>query len=62
MVLSSLPLAKVFPSGLNATLLTLAACPMIIRVFPLVCVFQRRMVLSSLPLMRVRPFGLKTTL
>ena len=61
-MLSSLPLASVIPSGLKATLLTGAVCPVRIAHCSPVAAFQRRIVLSALPLASVRPSGLKATL
>ena len=61
-VLSIPPLASVTPSGLNATLLTGAVCPVRVAMCAPVAIFQSRMVLSSPPLARINPSGLKATL
>ena len=59
---SPLPLARVLPSGLNATELTFPAWP--VRGLPIcrrVAAFHSRTVPSSLPLARVLPSGLNAT-
>jgi hypothetical protein len=61
-VLSSLPLARVCPSGLNATLQTALECPVsVLSNFP-VCAFQSLIEVSVLPLARVCLSGLNATL
>ena len=62
MVSSSLPLARVCPSGLNETLLTQSVCPVSVRITRPVPTSHKRMVSSSLPLARVCPSGLNETL
>jgi hypothetical protein len=61
MVLSLLPLAKVFPSGLNATDKTSSECPLSVFTFFPVSIDQSWIVLSLLPLAKVFPSVLKAT-
>src|SRR6266851_4617587 len=61
MVLSSLPLARVSPSGLKAIPRTAFACSVSVRRRRPVCTSHSLMVLSPLPLARVSPSGLKAT-
>ena len=60
-VLSSLPLAKVCPSGLMATEVTTLECPVRVRLTCPVERFQILSVLSALPLAKVCPSGLMAT-
>src|SRR6266516_7871122 len=62
MVLSTLPLASVCPSGLMATLATELLCPVRVRRRSPVFRFHSLMVLSSLPLASICPSGLMATL
>ena len=61
-VLSQLPLANVFPSGLNDTLLTNPVCPVRVRRCLPVPTSHKRIVSSQLPLANVFPSGLNDTL
>ena len=60
-VLSSLPLAKVLPSGLKATEVTQSVCSVKLRRHSPVSTSQSFTVLSSLALAKVLPSGLKAT-
>src|SRR5438477_226477 len=60
-VLSTLPLARVFPSELKATELTQCECPFSLRNSVPVETSHSLTVVSKLPLARVLPSGLKAT-
>ncbi len=61
-VLSSLPLANRFPSGLKATLQTLPVCPLRVRVSRPVAASHTYTVRSPLPLAIRLPSGQNATL